>query len=182
MSLEVGVCGCALLGQIAPGNKQKTATVILMGLFFSFLYVDMRALGHVESLMEQSVALMPPGARVISALCDERRDVNLLAHALDRVCIGRCFSYANYEASTGQFRIRPLPDNPVVVDEYRESGELQEGTYVVKPVDEPLYQIYLRGRYLDTRLLKAGDVTGKTCFESTPGPRDLLRAHPDGSN
>jgi hypothetical protein len=182
MSLVVGVSCCALLGQVSPGTREKAAIAVLMGLFFSFIYVDTRALNHVEGLMEQSVAQIPAGSRVISALCDDRRDVNLLTHAVDRVCIGHCFSYANYEPSTAQFRIRADGENPVVLPEYRDSGALQEGTYVVKPHDVPLYQIYLRGRYLDTRILKAGDVTGRTCFESTPGPSDLLRGRPTGSN
>jgi hypothetical protein len=175
MSILVAVSACAVLGQVAPGNREKTAIAILVGLFFSFVYVDTRALNYVESLMEQSVAEMPAGSRVVSALCDERRDVNLLAHTLDRVCIGHCFSYANYEPATAQFRIRAQAGNPIVVAEYRDSSALQVGTYVVKPADVPLYQIYLRGRYLDSRILKPGDVTGSTCFESTPSPNNLLR-------
>ena len=55
---------------------------------------------YVERLLEQRVAQIPPGARVISALCDQRKDVNLLGHILDRVCIRHCFSYASYEPST----------------------------------------------------------------------------------
>ena len=182
MSILVAVSGCAVLAQVAPGNREKTAIAILVGLFFSFLYVDTRALNYVESLMERSVAQMPAGSRVVSALCDQRRDVNLLAHTLDRVCIGHCFSYANYEPATAQFRIRAQTGNPIVVAEYRDSSALQVGTYVVKPADVPLYQVYLRGRYLDSRVLKAGDVTGSTCFESTPSPNNLLRERAPESN
>lgn len=182
MSLMVGVTFCALLGGVVPGQREKMATAVLMGLFFSFLYVDTRALNHVEDLLERSVAPIPAGSRVISALCDERRDVNLLAHTLDRVCIRRCFSYANYEPATGQFRIRAEAVNPIVVADDRDAGAMQVGTYVVKPYDVPLYQIYLRGRYLDLRRLKAGDVTGATCFEATPSPNDLLHARNHESN
>ena len=67
-------------------------------------------------------------------------------------------------------------ESPVVVTTDAESGALQVGTYVVKPRDLPLAKIYLRGRYMDLRWLKAGEVTGSPCFESTPGPRSLLRA------
>jgi hypothetical protein len=182
MSLIVGVSGCALLAEVVPGRREKTAVAILMGLFFSFIYVDTRALNYVEELMEQTVARMPPGSRVISALCDERRDVNLLGHTLDRVCIRHCFSYANYEPSTAAFRIRVEGANPIVVAEDRDSNALQQGTYVVEPADVPLYQIYLRGRYLDSRLLKAGEVTGSTCFESTPNPSNVLREHGNEAN
>jgi hypothetical protein len=58
-----------------------------------------------------------------------------------------------------------LHENPVVVAADQDANALQEGRYVVKPGDLPLYQIYLKGRYLDTRLLKAGEVTGATCLE-----------------
>jgi len=182
MSLMVGVSNCALLAAVVPGQREKMATAVLLGLFFSFLYVDTRALNHVEDLLEQSVSSMPVGSRVISALCDERRDVNLLAHMLDRACIRRCFSYANYEPATGQFRIRAEGVNPIVVADDRDAGAMQQGTYVVRPSDTPLYQIYLRGRYLDSRLLKAGDVTGATCFEATPSPNDLLHARKHDTN
>jgi hypothetical protein len=111
---------------------------------------------------------------VISALCDQHKDVNLLGHMLDRVCIRHCFSYANYEPSSAAFRVRVTGENPIVVAEDRDSNALQEGRYVVKPADLPLYQIYLRGRYLDTRLLAAGEVTGATCLESTTNPSNLL--------
>lgn len=176
MSLIAGVSVCALLGNVVPGRRETVATVILMGLFFAFVYVDTRALNRVEDLMEQSVAAAPSGSRVVSALCDQRGDVNLLAHNVDRVCIGRCFSYANYEPPSAAFRIRVRDMNPIVVAHDADSVALQNGSYVVKPDDAPLYQIYLRGRYLDTRVLHAGDVTGATCFEATPSPNDLLHA------
>jgi len=182
LSLIVGVSCCALLGGVVPGRRENIATVILVGMFFAFLYADTRALNGVEDLMEQSVARMPAGSRVISALCDERKGVNLLAHNIDRVCIRRCFSYANYEPATTQFRIRAAGVNPVVIANDEDAVALQQGSYTVKSYDAPLYQIYLRGRYLDTRVLRAGDVTGTTCFESTPNPNDILRALRHDSN
>ena len=181
MALVVGVCVCALVGSVSPGKREKAAIALLTGLFFSFLYIDARSLNYVENLLEQSVAQIPPGSRVISALCDQHKDVNLLGHMLDRVCIRHCFSYANYEPSTAQFRIRATHANPIVVAEDQDANALQEGRYVVKPGDLPLYQIYLHGRYLDTRLLAAGEVTGATCLESTANPTNLLREQ-EGDN
>jgi len=32
--------------------------------------------------------------------------VQFIAHSVDRACIGHCFSYSNYEPSSGQFRVR----------------------------------------------------------------------------
>jgi hypothetical protein len=178
MSLVVAVAGCAMLGPVSAGKREKIAMAGLVALFFAFVYVDTRALSYVESLMEKTVAQIPSGSRVISALCDQRGDINLVGHTLDRVCLGHCFSYANYEPSTGQFRIHATGPNAIVVSEDRDANALQEGRYVVKPADVPLYQIYLRGSYLDTRLLKPGDVTGATCLEPKPNPANLLGAQP----
>ena len=182
MSLIAGVACCAMLAGAVPGRRVKIATAVLAGMFFAFLYVDTRALNRVEDLMEQSVARVPAGSRVVSALCDERRDVNLLAHTIDRVCIRRCFSYANYEPPSAAFRIRAEGVNPIVVASDADSVALQNGTYIVRPGDLPLYQIYLRGRYLDTRLLRAGDPTGATCFEATATLNDLFRVRTHESN
>ena len=182
LSLIVAVAFCIVLGRTTPLAREKATIAMLMGLFFSFLYVDTRALNHVEDLMEQSVAHIPVNSRVVSALCDERKYVNLVGHTLDRVCIGRCYSYANYEPPSGAFRIRTTGPNPIVAAEQRDSDALQDGTYVVKQSDEPLYQIYLRGNYLDTRLLQAGEVTGSTCFEATPSPGSAFHVRIPGSN
>ncbi len=182
MSLLVGVSGCALLGGVVPGRWEKLAATMLLGVFFSFLYADTRALNRVEDLLERSVTAVPAGARVISALCDQRGDVNLLAHMLDRVCIRRCFSYANYEPAANQFRVRTSGVNPIVVANDADSGALQLGAYTVRSYDAPLYQIYLRGRYLDLRLLQASEVTGATCFEAIPGFNDVLHARNHDSN
>jgi len=181
MSLMVAVMACVLLGHALPSNREKGAIAVLMGLFFSFLYVDTRSLNCIEDFTVASISTLPANSRVISALCDLQTAVNPLAHIVDRACIGRCFSVANYEPSTAAFRIRALPGNSIVASDYRDSEALQDGTYLLKASDEPIYQIYLRGRYLDTRLLKPGDVTGKTCFEATPRPGDLLRERPHAS-
>jgi len=174
MSLVVAMSVCTLIGEATPGKTERAAIVVLTGLFFSFLYFDSRALNYVETLLEQSVAELPYGTRVVSSLCDQRGDINLVNHTLDRACIGRCFAYANYEPPSKAFRVRVEGESPVVVSTDAASGALQLGSYVVKPRDLPLFQIYLRGRYVDSRWLKAGEVTGSTCFES--GLRTLQRA------
>ena len=99
-----------------------------------------------------------------------------MGHTLDRACIGRCFGYANYEPPSKAFRVQVESENPIVVTTDGESGALQLGTYVVKPRDLPLRQIYLSGRFMGSRWMKAGEVTGSTCFESASDPKSLLRA------
>ena len=144
------------VGQVAPGKREKAAIAVLMGLFFSFLYVDTRRLNYVERLLEQSVAQLPSRHPASSALsATSAGDVNLVGHTLDRAASGVASATPTTNLRRAVSYPRP-PDPVVVTTEDRDTGALQEGTYVVKPDDPPLYQIYLRDHYLDSRLLKAG--------------------------
>ena len=112
MSLGVAVCVCALIGTVRPRNLERYAMLAVSMVFFGFVYSDERALNRFEDRMQDVVAQLPPGERVVSAITDFNIRINALTHMVDRVCVGRCYSYGNYEASTGQFRIRALPGNP----------------------------------------------------------------------
>jgi hypothetical protein len=80
-----------------------------------------------------------------------------LTHATDRVCLGRCYRYANYEPFTAQFRIRAIAENPIVMSNYTESWMIQAGVYQVKDRDLPLYQVVLdRTGHVFIRQLQAG--------------------------
>jgi hypothetical protein len=90
---------------------------------------------------------------------------------IDRVCVGRCFSYANYEPSTAQFRIRVRSVNPIVTANYGDSFELQRGTYVLKERDTPIYKLDLENGKIVIRNLKAGTTCGIAFWKALP---DLL--------
>ena len=66
-----------------------------------------------------------------------------MVHMIDRVCVGHCYSYANYEPTTGQFRVRAEAENPYVAHTYAQSWALQVGLYVVRESDLPLYEVDL---------------------------------------
>ena len=89
---------------------------------------------------------------------------------IDRACLGRCFSYANYEPSTAQFRVRAVAENPYVTAKYEDSWRMQNGSYVVKDHDLPLLQLVLDedGRMV-VRSLKAGTPCGSTSLKALPG-------------
>ena len=142
MSLGVGVCVCALLACAAPRRFEQRAMIAVAALFFAFLFHDERAINAFESRMDRAVAALPPGQRVISAIDDPGLRIDL-AHVIDRACIGHCYSYANYEPSTAQFRVRADEPNPYVAYTYTDSWLMQNGQYVVKPGDLPLYQVDL---------------------------------------
>jgi hypothetical protein len=100
---------------------------------------------------------------VISAIDAPDMRVNALAHVIDRVCVGHCYSYANYEPSTWQFRIRAEKENAYVASSYRDSWLMQMGLYVVQNRDLPLYQVDLdAGGGMVLKTLQAGVACGST--------------------
>ena len=104
--------------------------------------------------------------RSISAIDDPELRANALTHIIDRACIGHCYSYANYEPSTAQFRVRANAENPYVAYEYQDSWLLQVGAYVVKDRDLPLYQVDLdAGGRMVIRSLRAGVACGTTTWD-----------------
>jgi hypothetical protein len=161
MSLGVAVCVCALLGAARPRAFERFAMLGLAALFFFFLYSDERALNAFEDRMQDAVAQLEPGQRVVSLVDDPDLRVNALVHMIDRVCVGRCYSFANYEPATAQFRVRAVAANPFVVKSYADSWALQTGAYAVKPSDEPIYAVDVgdSGRLI-IRPLKAGALCG----------------------
>ena len=171
MSLAAAVALVVCLAGARPSKWQLAGLTTLAALFFSFQFVDARALNELENRMTEAVRKLPPRQRVISALCDDSSRIDPLVHMVDRVCAGRCFSYANYEASTTQFRVRAQAGNGVVVTDYGDSWSMQRGDYEVRSSDLPLFEISFcaeNSQELCVRELEAGRKTGRTCGQVTP--------------
>ncbi len=164
MSLATAVSVCIVLGSANPPRALKAALAVLAAVYFCFVYADEHALNRIEDRMDAAVSTLPPGQRVVSGLiAPPNIRIDPLTHMIDRACIGRCFSYGNYEPSTGHFGLRAVAENPIVVYEYRDSFDLQKGTYMVKQRDLPLYQVYPCGaERLCIRALRAGEPSGAT--------------------
>jgi hypothetical protein len=161
MSLALGICLCALLAPAPMRAYHRCAMAVVALLFFGFLYRDEGALNAFEDRMTELVSRLPPSQRVVSAINDPTLRIGALTHMIDRACLGRCYSYANYEPSTAQFRIRVVAENPIVVSTYGDSSRLQAGTYVVKQRDLPLYQVVLDpAGHMGIRTLTAGAESG----------------------
>lgn len=143
MSLPLGVLICAMLASIRVGRAQIAAISAVALVFFGFLYADENALNGFEDQVDQVVMQLPPGQRVVLSVGDSGLQVNALTHMIDRACIGRCWSYANYEPSSAQFRIRVIGKTGIVAAIDADANGLQNGTYVVKPDDLPMFQILL---------------------------------------
>lgn len=110
---------------------------------FGFLYQDTLVLNRMESSAENLVSRLPFGTRVIATIwAPPGSRVSFIGHIADRACIQHCFSYANYEPSSGQFRIRVKPGSPVVSASDDDTEDMQAGVYDVEDEDLPLKQIY----------------------------------------
>jgi len=141
MSLAGAVLLCGMLASWRLPEPLVGATVVLAVAFFARSYVDERQFNGLETRMERVVAQLPPGQRVVSALADPGIRIPVEVHMIDRVCVGRCFSYANYEPCTWQFRVRAKGPNSIVVSNYGDSWDLQNGQYRVKRQDLPMYKV-----------------------------------------
>ncbi len=141
MSLALAVCICALLGGARTRVYHHYAMALVAIVFFAFLFRDESVFNSVEDRMLRLVAQLPANQRVISAIDASALRVNALTHMIDRVCLGRCYSYANYEPSTAQFRIRAVAENPIVIDSHLGAEEMQRGSYLVNQRDLPLYEL-----------------------------------------
>ena len=168
MTLLYGVLICAFLASADAPRWMRIAFTPLALLYFSFIYVDTNALNEVERYMETLTENLTLQDRVISSFEDPTSRAQLWGHNLDRVCLGRCISYANYEPSTLQFRIRAYGPNPLVVADIGEFGAMQQGGYRVKASDLPLYQITMCDTGLCLRKLEAGEITKHDLLVATP--------------
>jgi hypothetical protein len=88
---------------------------------------------------------MPAAQPEVAYLPDPNARLGGWSHLVDEACIGRCLSYGNYEASSGYFRLRSDPGNPLILGRVSDVIALQEGRYVVHDHDVPLYLVYRCG-------------------------------------
>ena len=141
LSLLSAVLFCAVIAPVRMHVLERAISGALLVLFFSFTYVDERALNSVEANMTQAIATLPPGARVVATVRDSRLFVPALQHMIDRVCIGRCFDFADYEPATTQFRLRARPGNPYVMNSVDDVLDLENKEYVWRRQDIELYRL-----------------------------------------
>jgi hypothetical protein len=164
------VFACCLLGAIYPRRWHLAGFGIIAAVYFSFLYQDTGKINGIEQQVVRLVSTLPPNQRVMATIQPPPGSRVMIQHIVDRACIGRCFSYGNYEPSTGLFRVRALPGNPYVLSDYDLTVDMENGEYTVQPEDLPLYQVYQcspRGIDLCIGSLQAGE------------DNDRLGVHPD---
>ncbi len=132
-----------MLGALKPQIWHLAGFLIFAALFFSWLYQDTGELNAMEAQAERLVDQLPFGTRVVGTMGPPPGSrIVFIEHMLDRACIGRCFTYADYEPPSGQFRIRVRPGARWMIDSAESVGQIEFGQYVVKPRDLPLKQVY----------------------------------------
>jgi hypothetical protein len=165
-SLPLAICLCALVASAPPRRWYGYAAGAVALLFFSTLFLDERILNGFEDAEEALVAGLPPMQRVVSAVEMPEERINALTHMVDRVCVGRCYSWANYEPATAQFRIRVVGPQSIIAASDEDTWKAQAGIYVVQPDAVPLYQIEAEpSGNLHLRSLPPGERNGLTLWD-----------------
>jgi hypothetical protein len=164
------IFGLCLMAFLKPRKWHLVGFSACAIVFFAFLYQDTLVLNRMESNVEALVNHLPFGARVIATIWAQPGSrISFIGHIADRACIGHCFSFANYEASSGQFRIRAKPGNPVVSASDDDTEDMQAGEYDVEDEDLPLKQIYQCDEKDLTKLcirdLAAGEKNGRLGYK-----------------
>ncbi|MGB2670302.1 MAG: hypothetical protein WAO11_06225 [Candidatus Acidiferrum sp.] len=167
------IFGLCVMGCLKPRRWHLAGFGACAIVFFAFLYQDTSTMNRMESEAERLVEHLPFGTKVLSTIwapLDSR--VSFIGHFVDRACIGHCFSYANYEPSSGQFRIRVRPGSPVASASDDDSEDMQAGEYEVQEGDLPAMEIYQCDENDLTKLcirsLVAGEKNGRLGYEPNP--------------
>lgn len=158
ITLPFGFLICLLLSTARPPAWQRWGIAGVAAVFFSFLATDTRALNRWEDEAGRAIAELPRGARVVSSFRDWGSRVILGYFPAERACIGRCYSYQNYEAGSRQFQVVSKGPNAFVLDAPSDIAAIGAGQYAVRERDLPLFQIAECGAgRLCVKPLKVGD-------------------------
>jgi hypothetical protein len=173
LTLVTAVLGLLLLASLRLPRWSIPGNVLCALVFFIFLYQDSSKLDRMEANARALVKGLAAGTRIV-AVANAPSDwrIQFVYHSIERACIRRCFSFANYEPSSLQFRVRALPGNYFVTTSVDQSDDMSSGDYVVREKDLPLTSIYQCNDTDFTKLcalpLRAGQKTEDP--ESEPVP------------
>lgn len=145
LSMAAGVLLCALLVDLQLRRLEKTVLLLSATIFFALVFYDARVLNRIEGQLDAAVAQLPANVRVLGSLETPSMGMNPLLHTLDRACIGHCFSYANYEPASRQFRVRAAAGNPIVMTDYADVSAVELRRYRVQAHDLPVVLVYSCG-------------------------------------
>ncbi len=163
------ILGHSFFGFLKPRRWHLVGFALFASVFFAFLYQDTGWLNRLETNGEKLVENLPAGTRVIvTARAPEGSRIPFIGHAVERACIGHCFSYANYEPASEEFRVRVRKGSSVVTSSTDDAEDMASGEYEVDDTDLPIKQIYQCDEKDLTKLcirdLTAGETNGRLSF------------------
>jgi len=164
------IFGLCVIGLLKPRKWHLAGFSACAIVFFTFLYQDTGWINRLEATAERLVGNLPPGTRVIATVwAPPGSRITFVGHAVDRACIGHCFSFANYEAASGQFRVRVRKGSPVVTSSTDDAEDMASGEYEVDETDLPLRQVYQCEPGDQTKLcirdLESGETNGRLGYK-----------------
>jgi hypothetical protein len=164
------IFGLCVLGLLKPRKWHLAGFGLGAIVFFAFLYQDTGWINRLEANAEQLVSNLPPGTRVIATVwAPPGSRISFVGHAVERACIGHCFSFANYEAASGEFRVRVRKGSPVATSSTDDAEDMASGEYQVDETDLPLKQIYQCDASDLTKLcirgLESGEANGRLGYK-----------------
>jgi hypothetical protein len=138
------IVGLSILGAMRLRKWHWTGFAVVAAIFFAFLYQDTKKLNRMEMHAETLLSTVPAGTRIIpTILADPDSRIAFIVHLADRACIGRCFTYSNYEPSSKQFRVRVAKSGSwIVSDSPDDANDMQGGGYEIQQRDLPVKQLY----------------------------------------
>ncbi len=142
----LGILACCILGNVKPRSWHCIGAGVIAVAFFFFLYPDTGRLNRTEEQVERAVAALPPGRQVLAGTFTPRGSRIVAEHIVDRACIGHCFSFGNFEARTGQFRVRAAPGNFFVIAAPLAAPAEQGGKDAAQSLVSPAFEIDRCGR------------------------------------
>lgn len=173
LTLITAILALLILASLRLPRWSAIGGALCAAFFFVYLYQATAKLDRMEANARAIVSTLPPGTRIVAvANAPDFWRIMFVYHSIERACVGHCFSYANYEPSSLQFRIRALPGSFFVTDSAEVSEAMSSGDYIVREADLPLISIYQCDAADFTKLcalpLRAGQKTEDP--ESDPAP------------
>lgn len=141
ISLFSAILVCSLTAKLPSRHWANAGLSIISVLFFAFTLSDDMALTRFNGDVQHAVDRVPDGSRVIASLTDPAARLNSLPHLVDRACLGRCWSYGNYEPASGHFRLKAVNQNTVVTASVAAVREIEAGSYTIQEADAPVYAL-----------------------------------------
>ncbi len=164
------ILGLCFLGYLKPRRWHLAGFSVSAVVFLAFLYQDTGWVNRLEANAEKLVSDLAPGTRIIATIwAPPGSRVTFIGHVADRACVGHCFSYANYEPASREFRVRVRKGSPVVTSSTDDAQDMALGEYEVDETDIPMKQVYQCDATDLTKLcirdLKAGEANGRIGYQ-----------------